>query len=145
MIGLCYSSSSPVNQADACQAFALGKSSRRIQQNLREIDSRIIRLFLYDKGAPDPVTQWPIFASYVQAVLNVRAKPMITFAKMHKPVKDLEAVEEFANRSGDVVRRCIEQWGGEVVRDWCACGTNRTMSGSAGQSPLHNTATSMNR
>ena len=77
MIGLCYSSSSPVNQADACQAFALGKSSGRIQQNLREIDSRIIRLFLYDKGAPDPVTEWPMFASYVQAVLNVGAKPMI--------------------------------------------------------------------
>jgi hypothetical protein len=77
-------------------------------------------LFLYDKGAPDPVTQWPIFVSYVQAVLNVGAKPMITFAKMH-PVNDLEAVEEFANRSGEVVRRCIEQWGGDVVRDWYWC------------------------
>ena len=66
---MCYG----INQADACQAFALGESSQRIQQNLREIDSRIIRLFLYDKGAPDPVTQWPIFASYVQAVLNTGA------------------------------------------------------------------------
>src|SRR6478672_5381020 len=90
-----------INQADACQAFALGESAGRIQQNLREIDSRIIRLFLYDKGAPDPVAEWPTFASYVQAVLNTGAKPMITFAKMHKPVDDLEAVEEFANRSGN--------------------------------------------
>jgi Glycosyl hydrolases family 39 len=114
---MCYG----VNQADACQAFALGDFSGRIQQNLRDIDSRIIRLFLYDKGAPDPVTQWPIFSSYVQAVLNIGAKPMITFAKMHKPVDDLEAVDEFANRSGDVVRRCIEQWGGDVVRDWYWC------------------------
>jgi hypothetical protein len=110
-----------VNQADACQAFALGESAGRIQQNLREIDSRIIRLFLYDKGAPDPVTQWPIFASYVQAVLNTGAKPMITFAKMHKPVYDLEAVDEFANQCGDVVRRCIEQWGGDVAREWYWC------------------------
>jgi hypothetical protein len=110
-----------VNQADACQAFAIGESCGRIQQNLREIDSKIIRLFLYDKGAPDPVTQWPVFASYVQAVLDVGAKPMITFAKMHRPVNDLEAVIEFADRSGDVVRRCIDAWGGEVVRDWYWC------------------------
>jgi hypothetical protein len=114
---MCYG----INQADACQAFALGESSHRIQQNLRDIDSRIIRLFLYDKGAPDPVTQWPIFFSYVQAVLNIGAKPMIIFAKMHKPVNDLEAVNEFADRSGDVVRRCIEQWGGDVVRHWYWC------------------------
>ena len=109
-----------VNQADACEAFAIGESSERIQQRLRDIGTRMIRLFLYDKGAPDPVTQWPIFVSYVQAVLNVGAKPMITFAKMH-PVNDLEAVEEFANRSGEVVRRCIEHWGGDVVRDWYWC------------------------
>src|SRR5689334_688458 len=104
-----------VNQADACQAFAVGEFCERIQQNLRDIGSRIIRVFLYDKDAPDPVTEWPIFASYVEAVLNIGAKPMITFAKMHKPVNDLEAVQEFADRSGDVVRRCIEQWGGEVA------------------------------
>ncbi len=110
-----------VNQADACQAFALGDSSKLIQQQLRDIGTRMIRLFLYDKGAPDPVTQWPIFVSYVEAVLNVGAKPMITFAKMHKPVSDLEAVDEFANRSGDVVRRCIEHWGGDVVCDWYWC------------------------
>jgi hypothetical protein len=110
-----------VNQADACQAFALGEARQRIGQNLRDIDSRMIRLFLYDKGAPDPVTQWPVFVSYVEATLAVGAKPMITFAKLHKPVTDLEAVDDFANRSGDVVRQCIEQWGGEVVRDWYWC------------------------
>src|SRR5258708_37189886 len=97
-----------VNQADACRASAVGDARQRIGQNLRDIDTRMIRLFLYDKGAPDPVTQWPIFVSYVEAALNIGAKPMITFAKMHKPVNDLEAVQEFADRSGDVVRRCIE-------------------------------------
>src|SRR5215203_264988 len=110
-----------INQADGCHSFAIGESSERIQQCLREISTGIIRLFLYDKGAPDPFTQWPIFESYVQAVLNVGAKPMITFAKMHKPVNDVEAVEDFANRSGEVVRRCIEQWSGDVVRDWYWC------------------------
>ncbi len=110
-----------VNQADACKAFAIGAAASRIQQNLREIDSRIIRLFLYDKGAPDPVTQWPIFASYVEAVRSIGAKPMITFAKMHKPVSDLEAVQEFAERSADVVQRCIRQWGGAIVSEWYWC------------------------
>jgi hypothetical protein len=110
-----------VNQADACQAFAIGDSCERIQQRLRDVGTRMIRLFLYDKGAPDPTTQWPTFSSYVEAVLKVGAKPMITFAKMHKPVDDLDAVDEFANRSGDVVRRCIEQWGGDVVREWYWC------------------------
>ncbi len=110
-----------VNQADACQAFALGDARERIGQNLREIDTRMVRLFLCDKGAPDPVTQWPVFVSYVEAARNIGAKPMITFAKMHKPVNDLEAVQEFADRCGDVVRRCIEHWGAEVVRDWFWC------------------------
>ena len=45
-----------VNQADACQAFALGDASELIQERLREIGTRMVRLFLYDKGAPDPVT-----------------------------------------------------------------------------------------
>lgn len=110
-----------VNQADGCGAFAIGEFSGRNQQRLREIETRIIRLFLYDKGAPDPVTQWPIFVSYVQAVLNIGAKPMITFAKMHEPVDNLKAVEDFADRCAEVVRRCIEQWGGEVVREWYWC------------------------
>jgi len=110
-----------VNQADACQAFALGEASGLMQQRLRDVGTRMIRLFLYDKGAPDPVTEWPIFASYVEAVLKVGARPMITFAKMHKPVNDLAAVEEFADRSGDVVRRCLEYWGPDVVRDWYWC------------------------
>jgi hypothetical protein len=110
-----------VNQADACQAFAVGDNCERIQQNLRDIDSRVIRLFLFDKGAPDPVQEWPIFASYVNAVLKVGATPMITFAKMHKPVNDTQAVQEFADRCADVVRRCIIQWGGEAVGNWYWC------------------------
>jgi len=110
-----------VNQADACQAFAVGDASGVIQQHLRDISTRMIRLFLYDKGAPDPVSDWPLFASYVDAVLRVGAKPMMTFAKMHKPVNDLAAVEEFADRSADVVRRCIDHWGGEVVSEWYWC------------------------
>jgi hypothetical protein len=110
-----------VNQADQCRDFAVGPARARIGANLRAIDTRIIRLFLFDKGAPDPVTEWPVFASYVQAVLNVGAKPMITFAKLNRPLDDSRAVRWFANQCGDVVWNCIEQWGGAAVCDWYWC------------------------
>src|SRR5438128_2895604 len=70
-----------VNQADQCWDFAVGPQRQRIQARLREIDTWLIRLFLFDKGAPDHVKDWPLFASYVQAVLDVGARPMLTFAK----------------------------------------------------------------
>jgi len=118
-----------VNQADQCWDFALGPNRERIAARLREIDTRMIRLFLFDKGAPDPVTEWPVFASYVQAVLDVGATPMITFAKFRRPFNDARAVRWFANRCADVVWNCIEQWGGEVVRDWYWCVWNEPNNG----------------
>lgn len=110
-----------VNQADQCADFAVGPARERIWARLREIDTRLIRLFLFDKGAPDPVSEWPVFAAYVQAVLNVGATPMITFAKLHRPRDDPRALRWFANQCADVVWNCIERWGGEVVRDWYWC------------------------
>src|SRR5206468_567552 len=107
-----------VNQADQCWDFALGAERESIQQQLREIDTRLIRLFLFDKGAPDPVKEWRGFAAYVQAVLNVGATPMITFAKFRRPVDDPRAIRWFANQCADVVWNCMEQWGPEVVRQW---------------------------
>lgn len=110
-----------VNQADECWDFAVGPARERIWKRLREVDTQIIRLFLFDKMAPDPVSDWPTFAKYVQAVLNVGATPMITFAKLRRPLDDPRAIRWFANQCSDVVWNCIEQWGGEVVRDWYWC------------------------
>ena len=39
-----------VNQADQCWDFALGAEREHIWQRLREIDTRLIRLFLFDKA-----------------------------------------------------------------------------------------------
>ncbi len=117
-----------VNQADQCWDFALGPSRTRIWGQLRAIDTRLIRLFLFDKGAPDPVQEWPVFTSYVQAVLNVGAVPMITFAKFHRPFDDPRAIRWFAERCADVTWGCIEQWGGERVRDWYWCVWNEPNS-----------------
>jgi hypothetical protein len=117
-----------VNQADQCWDFALGEERERIWERLREIDTRLIRIFLFDKGAPDPVKEWKVFASYVQAVLNVGAVPMITFAKFRRPFDDPRAIRWFANQCADVVWSCIEQWGGEIVRNWYWCMWNEPNS-----------------
>src|SRR5437660_7586104 len=118
-----------VNQADQCWDFALGPERERIWTRLREIDTRMIRLFVFDKGAPDHVKDWDTFAAYVQAVLNVGATPMMTFAKFRPPFDDPSAVRAFADESADVVRRCLEQWGGETVRDWYWCVWNEPNNG----------------
>ncbi len=110
-----------INQADQCADFALGSERERIWDRLREIDTRIVRLFLFDKGAPDPVTEWPVFASYVDAVLNVGAVPMITFAKLHRPLDDPRAIRWFTTQCSDVVWGCLEQWGPEEVKNWYWC------------------------
>jgi hypothetical protein len=118
-----------VNQADQCWDFAIGPERERIQTKLREIETRLIRLFLFDKGAPDHVTDWHVFGSYVEAVRNVRARPMLTFAKFRPPFDDPSAVKHFAELCADVVRRCIDQWGGDVVRDWYWCVWNEPNNG----------------
>ena len=110
-----------VNQADQCADFAIGPERQRIWDRLREIDTRMVRLFLFDKGAPDPVTEWPIFAAYVQAVLNVGAVPMITFAKLHRPLDDPRAIRWFTTQCSDVIWGCVEQWGPEEVKNWYWC------------------------
>src|SRR5262249_27809174 len=110
-----------VNQADQCRDFALGDERECIWQRLRAVDTRMIRLFLFDKGAHVAVSARPVFAAYVPAVLTAGATPMITFAKLHRPLDDPRAVRWFANQCADVVWNCIEQWGGEKVRDWYWC------------------------
>src|SRR5262249_60253329 len=105
-----------VNQADQCRDFAVGPDRERIWQRLREVDTRIIRLFLFDKGAPDPVTEWPVFASYVQAVLNVGARPMITFAKLPRPQDDPRALRRLPNQCADVPGNSLRPRGGDGRR-----------------------------
>jgi hypothetical protein len=117
-----------VNQADQCCDFALGAEREKIQQMLRDIDTRLVRLFLYDKAGPDPVKDWPLFVSYVNAVLKVDAVPMITFAKFRRPLDDPRAIRWFAEQCADVVWGCLEQWGPERVRDWYWCVWNEPNS-----------------
>ncbi|MFI7495071.1 hypothetical protein ACH9D2_10180 [Kocuria sp. M4R2S49] len=117
-----------VNQADQCADFAVGPHRNVIGERLREVETGLVRLFLFDKGAPDPVQRWPTFAAYVQAVLDLGATPMITFAKLHRPLDDVRALRWFAGQCSDVVWGCVEQWGAEAVADWYWCVWNEPNS-----------------
>src|SRR5260370_9793533 len=74
-----------VNEADSWWHFAVGPGRDRIWSRLRQLQPRIVRIFLFDKRTPDPVREWKAFESYVQAVLNPGPKPKITFAKFLPP------------------------------------------------------------
>jgi len=117
-----------VNEADSWWHFAVGRQRERIRARLRELDVQVIRIFVYDKSAPDPVSNWKMFAAYVQAVLDAGAVPMITFAKSPRPLEDSRTTRWFASRCGDLVWSAIEHWGPEEVRNWFWCVWNEPNS-----------------
>jgi hypothetical protein len=117
-----------VNEADSWWHFALGPGRERIWARLRQLRPRFVRIFLFDKHAPDPVREWKTFEAYVQAVLNLDAIPMITFAKFPRPADDPRAIRWFAERCGDVVWGSMERWGAEAVSDWYWCVWNEPNS-----------------
>jgi len=117
-----------VNEADSWWHFAVGPGRERIWSRLRQLQPRIVRIFLFDKHAPDPVREWKTFESYVQAVLNLGATPMITFAKFPRPADDPRAIRWFAERCGDVVWGSMERWGAEAVSNWYWCVWNEPNS-----------------
>ncbi len=117
-----------VNEADSWWHFALGPGRERIWARLRQLRPRFVRIFLFDKHAPDPVREWKTFEAYVQAVLNLGAIPMITFAKFPRPADDPRAIRWFAERCGDVVWGSLERWGAEAVSDWYWCVWNEPNS-----------------
>ena len=110
-----------VNEATGWREFALGPHCERISNRLRAIDTQIIRIYAFDRYTPDPVRDWPGFARYVEAVLKAGATPMITFTRFRPPFRDAATVHWFAQRCGELVWNCIEQWGGEAVREWYWC------------------------
>jgi hypothetical protein len=92
-----------------------------IQRRLRRMGTQVVRVFVFDQPVPDPVKDWQSFAAYLQGVLDVGAKPMVTFARFHPPYDDPRSIGEFVARCSEVVWGCIEQWGGAEVKDWYWC------------------------
>ena len=109
------------NEVDGWWDIGLGPQRERLRQHHRLMGTQVVRVFVFDKPVPDPVTQWDLFAAYVQAVLDMGAVPMITFAKYHPPHDDVRSLRTYVARCADVVWGCLEQWGGEKLRDWYWC------------------------
>lgn len=65
--------------------FSRGQHRERIQSRHRLMGTQVVRLFVFDQPVPDPFRDWHLFAGTVQAVLDVGARPMVTFAKFAPP------------------------------------------------------------
>jgi hypothetical protein len=83
--------------------------------------TQVIRTFVFDQPVPDPMKQWPLFAAYMQGVLDSGALPMVTFGKFPPPHDSPASIRRFVARCSEVVWGCLEQWGGQAVRDWYWC------------------------
>lgn len=98
-----------------------GEHREAIQRRLRLMDTKVVRLFVYDQPVPDPFKDWHDFEHMVQAVLGIGAKPMITFAKFPPPYDRAKNIRDFVARSSEIVWSCIERWGGDEVSQWYWC------------------------
>jgi hypothetical protein len=101
--------------------FSRGEHRERILRRHRSMGTQVVRLFVFDQPVPDPFQDWHLFAGTVQAVLDIGAKPMVTFAKFPPPYDDPRNIRHFVARCSEMVWGCIEQWGGEAVKDWYWC------------------------
>ena len=109
------------NEIDGWPAFSLGEHRTRIHRRLRLMDTSVIRVFAFDKPVPDPFREWHWFSAMLQAVLDCGAKPMVTFAKFPPPYDAARNIAKFVSSCCEIVWGCLEQWGGDEVKDWYWC------------------------
>jgi len=107
-----------LNQADEWTPLVYGETRQDVQARFRDVEPRVLRIFLFDKSGPDTLGEWHVLRHYVQAVLDVGAVPMITFAKLRGIYDDPRAIRVFAEECADVVWSCMQQWGAEEVVKW---------------------------
>jgi len=98
--------------------FSQGEHREAIQRRLRLMDTKVVRVFVFDQPVPDPFKDWHSFEGVLQAILDIGAKPMITFAKFPPPYDKAKNVRDFVSRASEVVWGCIERWGGSEVSEW---------------------------
>ena len=109
------------NEVNGWWHMSLGPHAGEIQRRLRLMDTKVMRIFVFGQPVPDPIADWHLFAGYVQGVLDAGTLPMITFAKFPPPYDDPRHIRTFVARCSELVWGCIEQWGGERVKDWYWC------------------------
>lgn len=109
------------NEIDGWPGTAFGEKRNEICRRLRLMNTEVVRIFVFDKPVPDPFKNWSHFAAVVDAVLACGAKPMLTFAKFDPPHDDPVRIARFVSRASEIVWNCLEQWGGQEVKDWYWC------------------------
>lgn len=109
------------NEIDGWYHMALGEHRERIRRRLRLMGTDVMRIFVFHESVPDPIKYWHLFGACVQGVLDAGAKPMVTFAKFPSPYDNPRYIRTYVDRCSDIVWGCIEQWGGEEVKDWYWC------------------------
>lgn len=111
------------NEADDWWYFSNDPHRPRIRQRHQQMQTRLIRIFVFDKNDIQPRTDWPRLQGYIQAVLDIGALPMVTLARIPGSTSydDEAVVNSFAGDCEFVVRQCIDQWGGDVVKNWYWC------------------------
>ncbi len=98
--------------------FSQGEHREEIQRRLRLMDTKVVRVFVFDQPVPDPFKDWHSFEQMLQAILAIGAKPMITFAKFPPPYDRPKNINDFVARASEVIWGCIERFGGEEVSKW---------------------------
>lgn len=101
--------------------FSHGERREEIQRRMRLMDTKVVRVFVFDQPVPDPFKDWFAFENFIQAILDTGARPMITFAKFPPPYDRPKNIRDFVARASEVVWSCIERWGGEEVSQWYWC------------------------
>lgn len=109
------------NEINGWWHLSEGPHGATIRRRLRLMDTRLVRIFVFDPQVPDPIADWPNFRAYVQGVLDAGAVPMITFARFEPPFDSAANIRTFVARCREIVWCAIEQWGGEQVKDWFWC------------------------
>jgi hypothetical protein len=101
-------------------------SADEVTARVCQVAAQIVRLSVEDDCAESH--SWQRFETYVTGVLAAGAVPMVTFSKFGRPYADAAAIQWFAGCAGSLVRRSIERWGPETVREWFWCLGNQPNS-----------------
>ncbi|MBN9265733.1 MAG: hypothetical protein J0I75_14445 [Hyphomicrobium sp.] len=109
------------NEINGWWHLSEGPHGAEIRRRLQLMDTRLVRIFVFDPQVPDPFADWRSFSVYVQGVLDAGALPMITFARFGPPFDGAHQIHSFVARCREIVWGAIEQWGGDRVKDWFWC------------------------
>src|SRR5260370_3999401 len=101
-------------------------SAHDVVDRVHQAAAQIVRLSVEDDCVESH--SWQRFEADVTGVLAAGAVPMVTLSKFPRPYADAAAIRWFADSASGLVRRSIDRWGPESVREWFWCLGNQPNS-----------------